>query len=255
MARDPRVRYVRQQGDTLISRVLRCPSQGGWNARAARRGGDGGPLLDEALQAARQRHRDIAGAQALDVRDPEAFDAAHLSGSINVGLEGAYATWAGTVLDSERPIVLIADPGREEEAAMRLGRIGFDHIAGYLDGGASALEGRADLLRRIDRMTAAEVAAALATSNPPLVLDVRAPGERQDKHIAGSLHLPLNRLQRQLDEAPRDRKVILQCAGGYRSAIAASILANHGWTEIADMVGGLAAWEEMGLDLVAPDMS
>ena len=205
--------------------------------------------LDEVL---RQMN---AGAQALDVRDPEAFDAAHLSGSINVGLEGAYATWAGTVLDSERPIVLIADPGREEEAAMRLGRIGFDHIAGYLDGGALALEGRADLLRRIDRMTAAEVAAALATSNPPLVLDVRAPGERQDKHIAGSLHLPLNRLQRQLDEAPRDRKVILQCAGGYRSAIAASILANHGWTEIADMVGGLAAWEEMGLDLVAPAMS
>jgi rhodanese-related sulfurtransferase len=104
-------------------------------------------------------------------------------------------------------------------------------------------------LRWIERLTATEVAIALAAPNPPLVLDVRAPGERQDKHINGSVHLPLNRLQRHLDEVPRDRQVVLQCAGGYRSAIAASILANHGMTEIADLVGGLAAWEEMGLDL------
>ena len=199
--------------------------------------------LDEVLR------RMNAGAQVLDVRDPDVFEAAHLRGSVNVGLQGAFATWAGTVLDAEAPIVLIAEPGQEEETAMRLGRIGFDHIAGYLAGGAQSLAGRPDLLRRIERMTAAEVASALAAPNPPLVLDVRAPGERQDKHIDGSVHLPLNRLQRQLDEVPRDRQVVLQCAGGYRSAIAASILANHGMTEIADLVGGLAAWEEMGLDL------
>jgi len=199
--------------------------------------------LDEVLR------RMNAGAQVLDVRDPEVFEEAHLRGSVNVGLQGAFATWAGTVLDAEAPIVLIAEPEQEEEAAMRLGRIGFDHIAGYLAGGAQSLANRPDLLRRIERMTATEVAIALAAPNPPLVLDVRAPGERQDKHINGSLHLPLNRLQRQLDEVPRDRQVVLQCAGGYRSAIAASILANHGMTAIADLVGGLAAWEEMGLEL------
>jgi rhodanese-related sulfurtransferase len=205
--------------------------------------------LDEVL---RQMN---AGAQVLDVRDPEVFEAAHLRGSVNVGLQGAFATWAGTVLDAEVPIVLIAEPGQEEEAAMRLGRIGFDHIAGYLAGGAQILVGRSDLLRRIERMTAAEVARALAASHPPLVLDVRAPGERHDKHIDGSVHLPLNRLPRHLDEVPRDGKVIVQCAGGYRSAIAASILANHGMTAIADLVGGLAAWEEMGLELAVPALT
>jgi glyoxylase-like metal-dependent hydrolase (beta-lactamase superfamily II)/rhodanese-related sulfurtransferase len=205
--------------------------------------------LDEVL---RQMN---AGAQVLDVRDPKVYEAAHLRGSINVGLPGAFATWAGTVLDAESPIVLIAEPGQEEEAARRLGRIGFDHIAGYLAGGAQALEGRSDLLRCIERMTAAEVAEALAIPNPPLVLDVRAPGERQDKYIDGSVHLPLNRLQRQLGEVPRDRKLVVQCAGGYRSAIAASILANHGITAIADLVGGLAAWEEMGFDLAVPAMT
>jgi rhodanese-related sulfurtransferase len=205
--------------------------------------------LDEVL---RQMN---AGAQVLDVRDPEVYEAAHLRGSINVGLQGAFATWAGTVLDVECPIVLIAEPGQEEEAAMRLGRIGFDHIAGYLAGGAQALADRSDLVRRIERMTAAEVAEALAAPNPPLVLDVRAPGERHDKHIDGSVHVPLNRLKRYLDEVPRDRKVVVQCAGGYRSAIAASILANHGMTAIADLVGGLAAWEEMGLELAVPAMT
>ena len=205
--------------------------------------------LDEVL---RQMN---AGAQVLDVRDPEVYEAAHLRGSVNVGLQGTFATWAGTVLDADRPIVLIAEPGQEEEAAMRLGRIGFDHIAGYLAGGAQALADRSDLVRRIERMTAAEVAEALAAPSPPLVLDVRAPGERHDKHIDGSVHLPLNRLPRHLDEVPRDGKVIVQCAGGYRSAIAASILANHGMTAIADLVGGLAAWEEMGLDLAVPAMT
>jgi rhodanese-related sulfurtransferase len=87
------------------------------------------------------------------------------------------------------------------------------------------------------------------------VLDVRAPGERHDKYIDGSVPLPLNRLQRHLDEVPRDRQVVVQCAGGYRSAIAARILANHGMTQIADLVGGLAAWEEMGLELAAPAMT
>jgi rhodanese-related sulfurtransferase len=90
----------------------------------------------------------------------------------------------------------------------------------------------------------------LGAPNPPLILDVRGPGERAGKYIAGSLHLPLNRLKRQLSTVPRDGTVVLQCAGGYRSAIAASLLANHGMTAIADLVGGLAAWEAAGLDLV-----
>ena len=80
------------------------------------------------------------GAQILDTRDPDEFAAAHLTGSINIGLSGQYATWAGTILDTKNPIVIIADPGRENEAAIRLGRIGFDHIAGYLQNGLLSLD-------------------------------------------------------------------------------------------------------------------
>src|SRR5262249_24630228 len=84
------------------------------------------PLRLETLLAMRDE-----GAQILDTRDPDEFGAAHLTGSVNIGLGGQYATWAGTVLDRTHPIVIIADPGRESEAAVRLGRIGFDHVAGY----------------------------------------------------------------------------------------------------------------------------
>ena len=105
------------------------------------------PTLDEALARelnpmtlelvlALQR----TGGQILDTRDPGEFAAAHLAGSLNIGLSGQYATWAGTLLDHTRPIVIIADPGREHEAAIRLGRIGFDHIVGYLTNGMESLD-------------------------------------------------------------------------------------------------------------------
>ena len=183
-----------------------------------------------------------AGAQLLDTRDPADFEGAHLVDSVNIGLGGSYATWAGILLSRERPIVIIVEPGREEEAALRLGRIGFDHVAGFLEGGMAALEARPDLIRRAERVTAATLAEQLASSNPPAVLDVRTPGERHHKRIRGSIHIPLNHLQERIDEVPRDKPLVVHCAGGYRSAIAASILALHGIAG-ADLVGGISAWE------------
>jgi hydroxyacylglutathione hydrolase len=200
--------------------------------------------LDEVLR------RLNAGAQLVDVRDPEAFENGYLQGSINIGLQGSYATWAGTMLAQDAPIILIAPSGHEEEAAIRLGRIGYDHIAGYLANGADAFATRSDLVRCIVRIEAQDLATRLAASAPPLVLDVRTPGEREDKYIDGSLHIPLQRLQRQLNDIPRGQEIVVYCAGGYRSAIAASLLARYGWTRLADLVGGIAAWEAAGLDVV-----
>jgi glyoxylase-like metal-dependent hydrolase (beta-lactamase superfamily II)/rhodanese-related sulfurtransferase len=194
-----------------------------------------------ALDAVLQLQR--TGAQVLDVRDPADFEGAHLTGSLNIGLGGAYATWAGTLLQRDAPIVLIAEPGRETEAALRLGRIGFDHVAGYLDGGMQALEKHPELLQRTERMTAATLAEQLATSKPPVLLDVRTPGERQTKHIAGSMHIPLNHLRERLHEVPRDQRLVVHCQSGYRSAIAAGLLEQHGITHLADLVGGFAAWD------------
>src|SRR5215469_2337514 len=133
-------------------------------------------------------------AQILDTRDPDEFGAAHLKGSLNIGLAGQYATWAGTVLNHTDPIVIIAAPGGEQESAVRLGRIGFDHIAGYLQNGLNSLEARPDLVAFTERLSPQFSAEILQAAQAPLVVDVRAPRERESKRIEGSVGLPLNRL-------------------------------------------------------------
>jgi rhodanese-related sulfurtransferase len=187
------------------------------------------------------------GAQILDTRDGAAFAAAHLAGSINIGLVGQYATWAGTVLDQKHPIVIIADLGRENESAIRLGRIGFDHVAGYLKDGLHSLQSRPDLMVTTDRFSAPFAAELLSSPQPPLAIDVRAPRERDQKYIAGSLSVPLNHLTESLEKLPKDRPLLVYCAGGYRSSIAASLLQRHGFRQVNEIAGGIAAWEAANL--------
>jgi rhodanese-related sulfurtransferase/glyoxylase-like metal-dependent hydrolase (beta-lactamase superfamily II) len=192
-----------------------------------------------------------AGAQILDVRDAGEYATGHLAGSINIGLGGQFATWAGTVLDRMKPIVIIAEPGREQEAALRLGRIGFDHVKGYLEGGMGALAGRADLVWPTERISAPMVAEELAGPEPPLLLDIRNPREWATKHIDGSVNIPLNHLQERIAEIPRGRRIAVHCAGGYRSSIAVSILHQYGITNLIEMAGGLAAWDSAHLPVVS----
>jgi hydroxyacylglutathione hydrolase len=201
--------------------------------------------LDEVLR------RGDAGAQILDVRDAAEYAKGHLAGSINIGLGGQYATWAGTLLDRDRPIVIIAEPSREQEAALRLGRIGFDHVKGYLQGGMEALSGRPDLVWPTERASAPMLAEELSGADPPLVLDIRTPREWTTKHIDGSVNIPLNHLQERIAEIPRDRRIAVHCAGGYRSSIAASILHQYGITPLIELAGGLAAWEAAKLPVVS----
>jgi rhodanese-related sulfurtransferase len=212
------------------------------------------PTLDEALErelkpltldAVLALQAD--GAQILDTRDADEFGAAHLIGSINVGLGGQYATWAGTILDHAHPIVIIAAPGRENESAVRLGRIGFDHVAGYLQNGLQSLESRPELVGFVERLSAQFVAELFASSEPPLAVDVRTPGERELKHIGGSLSMPLNHLVENLGALPRDRALLVYCAGGYRSSIAASLLKGRGFDRVCEIAGGIAAWESANL--------
>ncbi|WP_109484641.1 MBL fold metallo-hydrolase [Occallatibacter savannae] len=191
------------------------------------------------------------GAQILDVREPSEYAKGHLAGSINIGLGGQYATWAGTVLDRSKPIVIISEPGREYEAAVRLGRIGFDHIMGCLAGGMSSLADRPDLVWPTERVSVLVAADELESSDPPFLLDVRAPSEWEGKHIASSTNIPLNRLQERIPSVPCDRRIAVHCAGGYRSSIAVSILHQHGITNLIEIAGGLAAWEAAGLPIVS----
>jgi len=215
------------------------------------------PTLDQTLERVNPMTLDELlalqeiGAQILDTRDPGEFAAAHLVGSINIGLAGQYATWAGTVLDRNHPIVIIAAPGRENESALRLGRIGFDHVAGYLKDGLRSLDSRPELIAVTERVSAPFAAELLSSSQPPLAVDVRAPGERDRKHIAGSLSFPLNHLTENLEKLPKDRPLLVYCAGGYRSSIAASLLQHSGFDSVSEIAGGLAGWESAKLPVQA----
>jgi hydroxyacylglutathione hydrolase len=190
------------------------------------------------------------GAQLLDVRDASEYAKGHLAGSINIGLGGQYATWAGTVLDSAKPIVIIAEPGREQEAALRLGRIGFDHIKGYLRDGMQALAKRQDLVWSTNRVSAPMLADELSSTNPPLIIDIRTAREWSAGHLDQSINLPLSQLQSHISEVPRDRRIAVHCAGGYRSSIAASILNQYGITDLIELAGGITAWEAAKLPVV-----
>jgi hydroxyacylglutathione hydrolase len=215
------------------------------------------PTLDQTLQQVLQPveleevlELGDAGAQILDVRDAAEYAKGHLAGSINIGLGGQYATWAGTVLVCSRPIVIVAEPGREQEAALRLGRIGFDRVKGYLRDGMGALAERQDLVWATERVSALMLAEELASGNPPLVMDIRAPREWSAKHVSGSVNLPLAHLRERMEEVPRNRRIAVHCAGGYRSSIAVSILNQYGITNLIELAGGITAWEAARLPVV-----
>lgn len=197
--------------------------------------------LDEVLRLQRE------GALVLDVRDAAEWEPAHLAGSLNIGLGGKYASWAGALIDPARPIVIVANVLREQEAALRLGRIGFDKIAGFLRGGPAAYRTRPELVRSVERVEAAALAQRLASRERELVLDVRGPGEWNEFRIDGSLNIPLPELERRIAEVPRGKRIALHCLSGYRSSTAAGVLERHGFTDFTDLVGGISAWRTSGL--------
>ncbi len=193
-----------------------------------------------------------AGTQVVDVREAIDFEGAHLAGSINIGLKGKYATWCGTILDKEKPIIVLADEGDEEEAIMRLGRIGFDLVQGYVAGGPKALEQHPELMATTHRITSQALAEELENRAMLTIVDVRAEKEWQAGHIEGSVNLPLNHLAERANELPSDKTLVVHCKSGYRSAIAASILQQHGFEHVFDLVGGFDAWNASKLPSTEP---
>ena len=184
-----------------------------------------------------------AGAVVVDARDPQEFATGHLRGAVNVPADGRFAEQAGTVLDPADELVVIAPQDREEEVVTRLARIGLDRAAGYLAGPEDALEVLADEVTPASRVTATRLRTALASENPPVVVDVRTGGEREaNGFIDSALHIPLSELPRRTDELPADRPLVVHCAGGHRSSIAASVLRHRGFSDVSDILGGYAAW-------------
>lgn len=203
------------------------------------------------LSAAEAESALKAGAQLLDTRDPADFAGGHWHGALNIGIDGKYANWAGSVIDKEREIVVIAEPGREAEAVTRLARVGLDKIAGVLEKSMAALISRPELVARTPRLTARTLAERLSGQEAPVVVDVRTDAERAAGFVAGSVHLPLAQWPRRMSEVPAGKSVAVYCAGGYRSSIAASMLRAAGRTEVSDVIGGFGAWREEGLPVAS----
>ena len=141
--------------------------------------------------------------------------------------------------------MIVADDGLAEEATKRLGRIGFDSVAGHLEHGFAAVAARPDLVATHTRITPDELRERLASDTPPLVIDVRTPTEWEDGHVDGALHLPLGRLPKELDDVPTDRDLVLICKTGYRSSTAACLLAGRTSGSLVDVIGGMDAWSDV----------
>src|SRR3989441_4856947 len=150
-----------------------------------------------------------SGAQVLDVREAGDFAKGHLLYAINIGFSGQYATWARPGLSRQRPNLIRPEAGARRGGVVRLGRIGFDNVSGYLDGGMQALALRSDLLGRTERVTAAVMAEELRASEPSVVLDVRTAREWRERHLPGSLNVPLNQLPARVGELPSHPREVL----------------------------------------------
>ncbi|WP_431943408.1 rhodanese-like domain-containing protein [Micromonospora marina] len=183
------------------------------------------------------------GAVVVDARDPQEYATGHLRGALNVPADGRFAETAGSVVAPDRPVLVVAPQDREEEIVVRLARIGFDRVIGYLREPEGAFLEMVAEMTRASRVTATELRAALQRPDAPVVLDVRNAGEREQGAVDGSLHIPLAELTRRLGEVPADRPVVVHCAGGYRSSVAASLLRNAGHADVSDLLGGYGAWQ------------
>lgn len=198
-------------------------------------------LSPEAVRAA------AAGATLLDVRRSAAYGTGHLPGSLNLGLSGQFASWAGTLVPAAVPIVLVAEDEDEvREAAMRLARVGLEKVAGHLAGGVAAWDHAGLPLVARPQITVDELAARRREVADLQVVDVRRQDEYAAGHVPGARHLPLDRLERDAAQLDPSRPTAAICAGGYRSSAATSLLERHGFADLVNVVGGTSAWLAAG---------
>lgn len=206
-------------------------------------------LLDETKMPSAMTYEQVreamnAGALLVDGRGPEEFALGHLRGAINVGLDGRYAEYAGSVVPTDIDIVLFTEPGQELEAKTRLARIGFDRVIGYLDHPFEAMFNHQDDAQMASRLTARAFDERAAQLSDLQIVDVRNPGEAAAGTIPNAVEIPVGQLPGRLGELDPAKPTVVYCAGGYRSSVAASLLRHNGFVDVSDILGGFGAWEE-----------
>ncbi len=194
-----------------------------------------------ALSPAEVETRSEDGTLVLDTRATGAFKAGHIPGAIEVQLDGNFAPYVGAVLPPIAPVIVVAEPGRENEAMTRLIRVGYENIIGWLQGSVEAWKSAGGELATLDVLEPAHLKALLTVEGAPTVLDVRTPSEWEAGHIEGAVHIPLAELNDRMGEVPHGPLAVL-CGSGYRSAIACSLLLRQGCREVVDVPGGWSAY-------------
>ncbi len=209
------------------------------------------PLLDDNSPALltfdEVRRRAAAGALLLDTREAAEYAVGHVSGAVNIGLNGRFAEGAGQVFPPDRDIVLVGDASLARESRIRLARVGFDRVIGQLDDLASVFTRHPHLVETAERFTAQQLAMLLNDEPGLQLIDVRNPGETEDGVIPGAQEIPLPTLVDALENLDPTLPIVTYCASGYRSLIAASVLRASGFESVGDLLGGYGAWDEAGL--------
>jgi hydroxyacylglutathione hydrolase len=193
-----------------------------------------------------------AGALLVDARPATAWTVAHAPGSISIPVGSSFGTWLGWVVDHDRPVVLVLDhPDDADDLLRQALRIGHESVLGHLQGGFRSWAEAGLPLESAERLTIDQLATELGADEPdaPFVLDVRQASEFDDGHVPGARHVTAGSLPDELSSLPRDRRIAVMCASGYRSSVAASMLATAGFERVAWVADGVPAWRAAGYEL------
>ncbi len=248
-----------REREAFVSRILgHVPPFPDYYRRMKRVNAEGPRLLGElpgarAIGAAEFRDSiERENAVVIDCRSPESFGRGHVPGALNIGLGGGFSTWAAWIVPYDRPLLLVGDRETNLDDARRgLARVGLDDARGFLGGGFEAWAERGWPQAQVEQVSVAELDSRRRAG--AAIVDVRGDKEWSSGHIPGSLHIMGGDLPKRLDELPRDARVHLVCASGYRSSVAASVLRRAGFADVANLADGLKAWRERGLPLETGD--
>jgi rhodanese-related sulfurtransferase len=186
----------------------------------------------------------------LDTRNENQYELGAIQNSINIPLNGQYAVWVGSLIPIDQTLILITEPGKEHESVLRLARVGFENVAGFLEGGIDTWTKADKPVQKIASIEAEEMQHHIEHGFE--LLDVRRSTEAETEHVAGAINISLVELEHRMHELDKNQKYVIHCAGGYRSMIASSILIKNGFNNIVNIHGGFDKIRQVdGIELIA----
>ena len=189
------------------------------------------------------------GALVLDTREAIIFEKGFIKGAINIGLNGQFAVWVGTLIDIKQPLVLVTQPDKEHESVLRLARVGYENVVGYLEGGIASWKGELDSVKSI---SAPDLKSGKVKATQ--ILDVRKPGEWDVSHLKKAHFTPLADMPENILNLERQGTYVLYCGGGYRSMTAISLMKREGFNNLINVNGGYSAMADAGCELVTEEV-